>query len=128
MGFKAGTKRKITRAYDKGLEKRLTTLLPTFKKIAQDSVTDLDVFDTGETKKGTGAELDLGGNNRSINLYTRGVQNDLGEFYPKYPYFGLGSSRKYGPRPWLKLAASKIVAGLGLKQGNLPNANKTFKK
>lgn len=34
--------------------------------------------------------------------------------YVIYPYFGLGTNRKYGPRPWLKVGAKNTLKDLGL--------------
>lgn len=123
-------KRDILDKHSKEVNKIIMQELPEIQRDARQSVLDLDVFETGRIYRNTTARTELRKNPKVIRFITsgNGLTNSVGEFYPVFPYKGLGTSAKYGSRPWLKLAASKTIQRLGLRKGGLPNASSTFQK
>ena len=110
-GFTADSKKKILeKLFDTILAKKTKQLQVESQKMVKDVIMELDVYDTGLTHDKTYTEVKA---NKSEGKFTISfispktiIRNKV--WYPIYPYYGLGTNRKYGPRPWLEIAAKRF--------------------
>lgn len=111
---------------EKCLETQLRKDLARHKAMASKAVLQLDVEDTGETARETTVKHDFSNSNQKVVTFYTPPEIEARKAI--YPYLGLGSSRKYGPRDWLALGAALMFAFYNIKDNRLPNPNTTFTK
>lgn len=129
MPFASDTKRKMLRCITNAIDDDVRRKINTINQDARDAVYQLDVVDTRATAEATKAEYKKQGDNRTLSFFTpTTVKNKYGTYYPVFPFYGWGSSRRYGARNWLRLGAAKAMFSLGYSVKNLPNPNETFRK
>lgn len=111
-GFKNDTKYKIT----KKLMDRLKTKQPELTVLGNNAINEAvfsyakPVFDTGNLERNSKTVVFV----KSFSILIKFITDNVP--YSKYPYFGLGTSRKYGPRPYLAKAAEIVAKQLKLKK------------
>jgi hypothetical protein len=120
-GFHPDVAKKIFNDVSKSLDTKLTSneafFDTTAKQSLQDSSFKKDVYKTGATQKSTRADVILDKTTKTIKFVTEGdLIGKEGYWYPKHPYEGIGTSEKYGPRPWLEIAAMKVSTAMGWRK------------
>lgn len=112
--FKKGTKEKIQNDFLKALSRKVSDAEKIGTRNVKKEILSLQVFDTGLTHDKTFVEIekDFSGKGFYIRFITPESVQRKGKFYPIFPYYGLGSNRKYGARPWLRNSATKTLGEL----------------
>lgn len=129
MPFASNTKRKMVKCLTDRIDSKVKANLSGIKDDAKQAVYQLDVVDSTATAEATTATYTKQGDNRTLKLFTPTTVTDrYGTYYPVFPFFGWGSSRKYGARNWLRLGAAKALRRLKFDARNLPNPNERFRK
>jgi len=118
QGFSPNIQQKIMKDLSDKIDKQLLDNQDFFDSEAKSSLLSFDkpVFKSGATQEHTTAKVILSDMKKTIKLSTEGnLIGKEGYWYPRYPYEGIGTSEKYGPRPWLEVAAKKIRNAMGWK-------------
>lgn len=109
-GFVKGTSKQVKRDLFNRLKRDSDQLTQKATVEAKRAVEQLGVFDTGRTLRNTFAQTKNNGiNTVTFVLLTKWIDGGDSFFYPVFPYFGLGTSRKYGARKWLPRAANRFL-------------------
>ena len=105
MGFvnKSSFHKKVKKDILNNLKARSNEIESTGTNILRKSVEDLDVVDTRNLLRNTKVETIVGVSSMTIRLQTTNVE------YAIYPYYGLGTNARYGPRDWIGLGARRII-------------------
>lgn len=128
VGFRKDTIPKIKKAILKKILANATKIEVYANQKLDKSIRDLQVLDSGNLLENSQAKLIVTNTKAIIRFSTIGVP------YAKYPYYGLGTSRKYGPRNYLKRAAYLTTKQFGKGAGRLNtddtkiSITKTFSK
>lgn len=129
MPFASNTKNKMIKALTEALDDQIQPSMGTIRQGAKDAVKQLDVVDSAATANATDAEYIKRGDDRTLTFFTPTTVTDRrGTYYPVFPFYGWSTSRKFGPRNWLRLGAAKAMQAIGFNGGSLPNPNQTFRK
>ncbi len=121
--FKKGTLKKIQNDFLGALSRKVSEAEKIGTKNVKKEILSLRVFDTGLTHNKTFVEIKKAEKSFLIRFITPSSVRRKGKFYPIFPYYGLGTNRKYGARPWLRNSAIKTLGELG-RGKMLKNANK----
>lgn len=113
--FKKGTKEKIESDFLKAVFQNSKEAERIGTRNVKKEILDLQVFDTGLTHKETFVSVKNDKTGSTIQFITPSSVKRKGKFYPIFPYYGLGTNRKYGARPWLRDSAVKTLGDLGGK-------------
>lgn len=116
MGFSRGTKAKVSTEL---LRKLTTDVEKNNRQFTQMVKAEYTAFgrppvDTGLSRSETSTKIRKQKKSVKIILFTTDkVVNEQGQPYAIYWYLGLGTNRKYGPRPVHEQAAKRIINNLG---------------
>jgi hypothetical protein len=112
MRFEKAAAKKIKKSMLRELQNKKLELTNTGNKAISRAIHSYPraVYDTGNLERNS---------NTLIFTYSDGViirlrTNDTP--YAIYPYYGLGTSRNYGARPYLEKAAGYVLKDLGIKK------------
>lgn len=108
-GFKAGTKAIITGDLLKDLKDKSNGIESETTSDVKATISRLRVFDTGLTQSETRTRVTVSNKGMRILFFTPDTVQKNGKEYAMYPYFGLGTNRRYGPRKWLEISASQYL-------------------
>lgn len=105
-GLRKRAKKKIFGDLMDALDSKALRVQKRATRNAKVAAKQLDVFDTGRTIENTFADVKRKSPSIITILFiTTWIDGKGGHFYPVYPYYGVGTSRRYGPRKWLELGA-----------------------
>ena len=112
-GFSKNAKNIIFKDFKDEVRKNINSV--NYTQEVKKDIKALDVYDSGLTFDKSKGYIKEQPRQFKIILETpKSVTND-GIFYPIFPFFGLGTSRKYGPRKWFDFTILRLEKYFGVK-------------